>query len=75
MGTFIAYTAGFLLFLVDLYSLYLLNLEYGLMWAFIAFMVFPLQVLVPFLVGTWPYALGLFALQLFGTYLMSRKEL
>ena len=74
MGQLIMYIAGFALFVVDMLSLYALNLEHGLMWAVVAFFVVPLQVLVPFLVGTWPAAIAFTALFFLGGYLEVKRE-
>lgn len=66
--------SGVALFIVDMFSLYALNLQHGLMWAVIAFFVIPLQILVPFLVGTWPIAVILTTIFFLGAYLDGRKE-
>jgi hypothetical protein len=74
MGKLLVLLSGFALFVVDMFSLYLLNLEHGLIWAVTAFFVIPLQVLVPFLVGTWHIALVLTAVFFLGTYLDQKSE-
>ena len=64
MGKVLMVLSGIALFIVDMLSLYALNLEHGLIWAVVAFFVIPLQVFVPFIVGTWP-AMIIFAVLLF----------
>lgn len=73
MGKLIAYAAMFLLFLLDMFSLVLVAGIYGVGWAFVAFIVVPAQLLVPFLVGTWLPMLVLMAVLFFGIFLDSRK--
>ena len=74
MGKPIAYIAMFLLFLLDMFSLVLVAGMYGVGWAFVAFIVVPAQLLVPFLVGTWLPMLVLMAVLFFGIFLDSRKS-
>ena len=74
MGKLIAYAAMFLLFLLDMFSLVLVAGIYGVGWAFVAFIVVPAQLLVPFLVGTWLPMLVLMAVLFFGIFLDSRKS-
>lgn len=74
MGKVLMFLSGISLFIVDMLSLYALNLEHGFIWAVIAFFIVPLQVLVPFLVGTWPVALVLTAFFFLGAYLDGKKE-
>jgi hypothetical protein len=69
MGKLLMVVSAIALFIVDMLSLYALNLEYGIFWAVIAFFVVPLQVFVPFLVGTWPAMLLFLAIFFLGTYL------
>jgi hypothetical protein len=74
MGKLLTFVAGVALFIVDMLSLYLLNLEHGLIWAVVAFFVIPLQVFVPFLVGTWHIALLLTGVFFLGVFLDDRKN-
>jgi len=74
MGKLIAYTAMFLLFILDMFSLFLVAGLYGVGWAFVSFFVVPAQLLVPFLVGTWVPMLILMAIAFFGIFLDSRKS-
>ena len=74
MGKLLAYTAIFLLFILDMFSLVLVAGLYGVGWAFISFFVVPAQLLVPFLVGTWIPMLILMAIAFFGIFLDSLKS-
>jgi len=74
MGKLIAYTAIFLLFILDMFSLVLVAGLYGVGWAFVSFFVVPAQLFVPFLVGTWMPMLILMAIAFFGLFLDSRKS-
>jgi hypothetical protein len=69
MGGILFALGAFGLFVLDIYSLYLVLIQYGLSWALAAFFIVPLQVFVPFLVGTWPYALIALAVMILGNYL------
>ena len=48
MGKLLTFVAGVALFIVDMLSLYLLNLEHGLIWAVVAFFVIPFKSLCHF---------------------------
>lgn len=74
MGKLLTFVAWGALFVVDMLSLYLLNLEHGLIWVVVAFFVIPLQVFVPFLVGTWQIAILLTGVLFLGVFLDGRKE-
>ena len=66
--------SGFLLFILDMLSLYQLNLLYGVGWAFAAFFIVPAQIFVPFLVGTWVPMIILAAIFFFGGYIATLEE-
>ena len=74
MGKLIAFTAIFLLFILDMYSLVLVAGFYGVGWAFVSFFIVPAQLFVPFLVGTWMPMLILMAIAFFGIFLDSQKS-
>jgi len=74
MGKLLMIVSMIALSVIDLLSLYALNLEHGLFWAVVAFFIVPLQFFVPFLVGTWPAALAFGALLFLGSFLDQKKE-
>lgn len=74
MGKLLMVVSMIALFIIDLLSLYALNLEYGIFWAVVAFFIVPLQLFVPFLVGTWPAALVFGGLLFLGSFLDQKKE-
>lgn len=74
MGKFLMLISTIALFIIDLLSLYALNLQHGIFWAIVAFFVVPLQLFVPFLVGTWPAAIAFAALLFLGGFLDQRRE-
>jgi hypothetical protein len=74
VGKVLMVLSGIALFIVDMLSLYALNLEHGLIWAVVAFFVIPLQIFVPFLVGTWPIALLLTGVFFLGAFLDDKKN-
>jgi hypothetical protein len=74
IGFLIGIASAVLLFLVDMWSLVLLAADYGIMWAFIAFVVVPAQIFVPFLVGTWIPALALTATTFLGFAIVAATE-
>ena len=74
MGKVLMVLSGIALFIVDMLSLYALNLEHGLIWAVVAFFVIPLQIFVPFLVGTWHIALLLMGVFFLGAFLDDRNN-
>jgi hypothetical protein len=73
MGNFIMLVSGVLFFVLDMLSLYQLNLMYGIFWAVAAFFIVPAQIFVPFIVGTWFPMLVLAGLFFFGSYLANKK--
>ena len=74
MGKFLMFVSMIALFVIDLLSLYALNLQHGIFWAIVAFFVIPLQIFVPFLVGTWPAAIAFAALLFLGSLLDQKRE-
>jgi hypothetical protein len=74
MGVLLMFTSGVLLFILDMLSLYQLNLMYGIGWAFAAFLIVPAHLFVPFIVGTWIPMLLLIGVFFFGSYLANKKS-
>lgn len=74
IGYPLAFGSSIALFLVDMYSLFLLSLKYGLLWAVAAFLFVPAQVFVPFLVGTWLIAIVLVITTFIGFALIAVKD-
>ena len=74
MGSLLMFISGSLFFILDMLSLYLLNLMYGIGVAFAAFLIVPAQIFVPFIVGTWAPMLVLTGVFFFGAYLETKKS-
>jgi len=74
MGSLLMFISGVLFFILDMLSLYLLNLMYGIGVAFAAFFIVPAQIFVPFVVGTWLPMLILAGVFFFGAFLDSKKS-
>jgi hypothetical protein len=74
MGSLLMFISGGLLFILDMLSLYQFNLMYGIWAAIVAFFIVPLQIFVPFIVGTWFPMLILAGVFFFGAYLSGKKS-